>query len=173
MERRSVLVTARSLCLLGIRQPESAFVFYESRYFRLNCAVSWRVQLKFGLYFTRCKGYDHSVTGTNVPVEVEKNGPLTMATRKTTTDQTQTELERIAALQAEQKRLTAQIKEAEAALSPLDKVIARQEATPANPILLSRVKGRIGAGQERDEAIDAVLEMAREWLVEALESEAE
>src|SRR5262245_36128609 len=92
-----------------------------------------------------------------------------MATRKTTTDQTQTELERIAALQAEQRKLAAQIKEAEAALSPLDKVIARQEATPANPILLSRFKGRIAAGQERDEAIEAVLEMAREWLESAID----
>ena len=87
-----------------------------------------------------------------------------MATRKNeTTDPKQEQLAEIKRSAA--KRAKAQLKAAEAALSPLDKVISHQETTPANPILLSRVKGRIAAGQSRDEAIDAVLQNAREWLM--------
>ena len=100
-----------------------------------------------------------------------------MATRKRETEtpanETANELERIAALQAEQKKLAAQIKEAKAAMSPLDRVIAEQAGHQGNPLLLGKVKGRVKAGQDKDEAINAVLDLAREWLQAALEMEAE
>jgi hypothetical protein len=82
------------------------------------------------------------------------------------------ELETIERLQAEARRIAAQLKEAEAALSPLDKVIAKQQSSPANIILLQRVKARVGAGQSKDEAIHDVLEASSEWLEAELDNEA-
>jgi hypothetical protein len=101
-----------------------------------------------------------------------------MATKtQTQATETQTDVRAqmatIETLQAEQRRIAAQLKEAQAALSPLDRVIARQEASPANIILLQRVKARIGAGQSKDEAIAAVLEASGAWLVTAWDREAE
>ncbi len=53
-------------------------------------------------------------------------------------------------------------------------MIAKQATSPANIILLQRVKARIAAGQSRDEAIHDVLEASAEWLETALDqSEAE
>src|SRR5690348_840211 len=96
-------------------------------------------------------------------------------TQKTETQATdvRAQLETIETLQQQARQIAAQLKEAQASLSPLDKVIAKQVASPANIILLQRVKARIGAGQSRDEAIHEVLEASAEWLETALDAEAE
>ncbi len=88
---------------------------------------------------------------------------------------TQTPTERILTLQAEQKRIAAELREAESGISPLDKVIARQGAPTARTVnkLAARVRARIDAGQERDEALDAVLATYRVAIETALETEAE
>jgi hypothetical protein len=82
----------------------------------------------------------------------------------------QTDYERIQALQAEARRIGAELKEAEAKLSRLDKVIAKQQMSNANIILLQRTRGRVNAGQPVDEAIAAVIESAREWLTSEMEA---
>jgi hypothetical protein len=84
-----------------------------------------------------------------------------------------TQLETIETLQQQARQIAAQLKEAQASLSPLDKVIAKQVASPANIILLQRVKARIGAGQSRHEAIAAVIVTSTEWLEAELDRAAE
>jgi hypothetical protein len=93
-----------------------------------------------------------------------------MTTRKATetpTDaqtDTRTDLERIKQLEAQKRQLDAELKTAKASMNPLDRVIADQVGRNANPLLKGKVTGRIKAGQNRDEAIEAVIAAARERL---------
>jgi hypothetical protein len=50
-------------------------------------------------------------------------------------------------------------------------VIAEQAGHHGNPLLLGKIKSRVKAGQDKDEAIYDVLEAAREWLQTALDAE--
>jgi seryl-tRNA synthetase len=82
--------------------------------------------------------------------------------------ETVTDLDRIKQLEEQKRALDAQLKTAKASMNPLDRVIAEQAGHQGNPLLLGKVKGRVKAGQDKDEAINAVLELAREWLQAAL-----
>jgi hypothetical protein len=80
----------------------------------------------------------------------------------------------LAALVAQRKALDAAIKTAKAALparSKLELVIEHQEAHAADVIAQTKVVGRIKAGQSRDEAIAAVVELTRKWLEQEIPAE--
>jgi hypothetical protein len=94
---------------------------------------------------------------------------------ETSAEQTETvtDLDRIKQLEAQKRALDEQLKQAKAAMPKLERLIAEQTARPPDLINLNRVKARIAAGQERDEALDAVMESARAWIEAQLDSEAE
>jgi hypothetical protein len=92
---------------------------------------------------------------------------------KTPEHDVKAELETIERLQQQAREIAAQLKVAEAALSPLDKVIARQATSPANIIILQRVRARIGAGQDKDSAIAEVVQATTDWLERELDKAAE
>jgi transcriptional regulator len=85
-----------------------------------------------------------------------------------------TEIERVQQLQSEAKRIAAELKVAQEATSPLDRVIAKQTANLTIwqvEKLTARVQARVEAGQSRDEAIDEVLATYRAAVLEALEAQ--